>query len=1000
MGNAKSRGLRAILVGIIFVTAVVLIGYGATAMAQEQQQQQPQEQQQPAAQEEQPAEEFKEEVVVTGTLIPRPTLEAMSPVSTLEVEELTYRGLTRMEDLLTSLPQVFASQNAIVANGTSGTATVNLRNLGEVRTLTLIDGRRMASGDSGAPGADLNFIPAALVKRVDLLTGGASAVYGADAVAGVVNFVMDREFEGVRGGIQFAGFNHDNNNDLVQSINAAKGFDYPSGSAWDGNTLNANVALGGKFAEGRGHGVLYLDYRDAKEVLKSARDYTNCSVAVPGDEGPWCSGSSTTDSGRFSVYNATTGRLHGDYKVDGTSWVPRSGYVWNFAPYNHLQRPDTRWVAGGFLNYDFNENVEGYLEVGYMNDYTEGQIAPSGDFYGNTFLLNYDNPMLSDQQRGILAAAGWGPGDIADVTIGRRSVETGGRQYHIEHNQWRFIAGLKGDLGKAWSYDVNGLLAQVSTPESFVNDFNINNIQNALLVEGDPNDPSTWQCMDANARAAGCVPWNVFSTGGVTQEQTDWLTLDLLEESGTSTKIVTGNLRGDLGEYGLTIPSASEGIQFAFGADYGVFGMYYRPDQANQDGIAAGRGGTAAPVDASYDVTEVYAEMLIPLIQDVTGFRDLSLELGYRYSDYSTSGGWPTYKAQASWAPGAGLKFRAGFNRATRSANAVELFSPQAIGLGGSTDPCAGEVPDATFEQCARTGVTADQYGFIEANPAGQYSTQTGGNPLLNPEVADTISYGLVFTPTGSSFTAAIDYYKIEVDDTIGALRADDTISACLETGVLCDLIHRDRFGSLWIVQGEGYTEATNQNIGALVSEGIDLNLSWLLPTGNSFFNFTLTGTYLLTNETDTGMYAYDCVGYFGDLCNNFYGVAYGLTPDWRHLARVSWETGPIVLSLGWRYLSEMMNQAASDNPHLADPESQEMWELNGSWKIPATNYFDLAFSWKLMDGIQLTLGVNNILDEEPPLGSGIDNYDYGPGFWGAYDVYGRYLFSGIQFAL
>jgi outer membrane receptor protein involved in Fe transport len=998
MGDARSRGLGAILVGIIFVTIVVLIGYGATAMAQEQQQQQ-----QPAGQEaqpaeEQPAEEFKEEVVVTGTLIPRPTLEAMSPVSTLDVEELAYRGVTRMEDLLTALPQVFASQNAIVANGASGTATVNLRNLGEVRTMVLIDGRRMTAGDSGSPGADLNFIPAALVKRVDILTGGASATYGADAVGGVVNFVMDREFEGVRGGIQFTGFNHNNSNDLAATINSARNFDYPTGDIWDGNTFNANVALGGKFAEGRGHAVLYLDYRDASAVLKSARDYTNCAVGGIYADGPHCGGSGTTDLGNFYVYDPDDVQF-GQYKVDpetGNTWIPNAGYAWNYAPYNYLQRPDTRWAAGGFLNYDFSEHAEGYLEVMYMNDKTDAQIAPSGNFFSSLH-LNVDNPMLSDQQRQILLDAGWGPHDIATVNIGRRNVEGGGRVDQLSHNSWRMVAGLKGDIGKGWSYDVNGLLAEVSAPESYINDLNNTNIQDALIVDGDPNDPSTWRCRSGNA---GCVPWNIFTLGGVTQEALDYIDIALLSTGGTSTKLATGKLTGDLGEYGLTIPSATEGIQLAVGADYGVFSMYYRPDQAYQDGIGAGQGSAQPPTDGSYDVTELFAEAFIPIVQDVKGFRDLSLELGYRYSDYSTAGDWPTYKAQASWAPGAGLKFRAGFNRATRAPNVIELFTPQGLALGGSTDPCAGPNPTATFEQCALTGVTPAQYGSIAANPAQQYNTQTGGNPLLEPEVADTISYGIVFTPSGSSFTAAVDYYKIEVDDTIGNLLADDIIANCLATGnaALCNLIHRDRFGSLWLVQGEAYTETNNANIGSLVAEGVDVNLNWVLPAGNSFFSLNLIGTYLLANYKDTGLYAYDCVGYFGDICNNFYGVSFGLTPDWRHMARVSWETGPIVLSLGWRYLSEMTHESASPDEGLSAPDMKETWEALGSYKISATNFFDLAFNWKLTDGLQFTVGVNNILDEEPPLGAGIDNIDYGPGFWGAYDVYGRYLHSAIQF--
>ncbi len=1008
MSDAKHSSSNSVLLALIAVAAIALVGYGAAAMAQEQQQQQPQEQaqQQPAAQEEQPAEEFKEEVVVTGTLIPRPTLEAMSPVSTLEIEELTYRGVTRMEDLLTQLPQVFVSQNSVRSNDSTGVATVNLRNLGSARTLVLIDGVRMtpADTDQTSGSGDMNFIPTALVKRVDILTGGASATYGADAAAGVVNLVIDREFEGVRGGVQFTGFNHNNDNDLAQSINAARDFSYPTGNAWDGNLFAANVALGGKFAEGRGHGVLYLDYRDASALLKNARDYTNCSVSAglqSADGGPRCSGSGTSDLGTFYVSRPDYSD-YGEYKVDPSgahAWVDREGYAFNYNPYNYLQRPDTRWVAGGFLNYDFSEAMEGYLEVMYMNDQTDAQIAPSGDFF-DTLYVNVDNPMLSAQQRQILLDAGWGPHDDAYVNIGRRNVEGGARINSLSHNSWRFVGGLRGDIGRGWSYDVNGLIHEVSAPASYLNDVNKVNIQNALFVVGDPNDPSTWQCRDATARAQGCVPYNIFRTGGVTQEALDWIDIALLNEGGTSTKMAAAKLNGDLGEYGLKFPSAAEGIQLALGADYGVFGMYLRYDQAYQEGTASGQGAKRLPVDGSYDVKELYAEAFIPIVQGVSGAQELSLELGYRYSDYSTSGGWPTYKAQASWAPGAGLKFRGGLSRATRSPNVIELFTPQGIALGGNNDPCAGPTPDYTLEQCARTGVTAAQYGGISVNPAGQYYTMTGGNPLLDPEVADTISYGIVFTPSGSSFTAALDYYKIEIDDTIGNLLADDIINKCLLTGDpgLCSLIHRDRFGSLWRVQGEAYTETTQQNVGLLLSEGVDVNLNYVVPTGNSFFTINFIGSYLLQNNRDTGLFAYDCVGYFGDSCNDPYGATFGMTPDWRHLARVTWETGSIALSLGWRYIAEMQHQSFSDDEGISDPGNREYWTEIGSGSIAATNYFDLAFNWKLMDGLQLTLGVNNIMDEEPPLGAGMEVVDYGPGFYGFYDAYGRYLHSAIQF--
>ena len=354
-----------------------------------------------------------EAVQVTGTLIPRPTLEAMSPVTTLEIEELTYRGINRVEDLLTSLPQVFVAQNSSVSNGASGTATVDLRYLGTNRTLVLIDGRRMASGDSFATAADLNFIPSALVKRVDVLTGGASSTYGADAVAGVVNFVLDRDFTGFRGGVEYSGFQHNNTNALADSINAAKGFSIVKGSRFNDGPIDWNIAFGSKFADGKGHASFYLDYRKTNSINKDQRDYTNCSLSTLTNPIA-CGGSSTIPGGRFIVSPKTDAEGNpvvisapgvtpvvyatgGNYTLDlGTGLLrPRvSSDVYNYAPRNFMQRPDQRWAGGAFLNYDLNKYVQIYGDVMFMDDTTDAQIAESGDF-ANTTQVNCNNPLLT-----------------------------------------------------------------------------------------------------------------------------------------------------------------------------------------------------------------------------------------------------------------------------------------------------------------------------------------------------------------------------------------------------------------------------------------------------------------------------------------------------------------------------------------------------------------------------------------------------------------------------
>lgn len=997
MGYARFGGRRAVLLGAVLVAVIGVVGYGATAMAQEKP-----EEQKPAA------PELKEEVTVTGTLIPRPTLEALSPVSTLEVEELSYQGVTRLEDFLTNLPQVFRSQNTTIANAPSGTATIDLRFLGAQRTLVLIDGRRMPVGDAGglagasAIAPDLNFIPAALVKRIDVLTGGASSVYGADAVAGVVNFILDRDFEGAKMGVSGGIYQHNNNDDFAQAINHDRGFPVPSGDAWDGGQIDAFAAFGGKFAEGRGHATVYLDYRKTAGIFKNRRDYTNCSVSDLGDNGPVCAGSFTSPTGDFFTHDQI------DYTLDVTGagntfrlFTPNDLY--NFAASNYMQRPDQRYAAGGFLDYEWNKNFHAYADVMLMDDRTDAQIAPSGDFFV-TDHINCDNPMLSpDQFQKICVTPypGGLPADgMAELFIGRRNVEGGYRTDQLSHQSFRLVGGLKGEINKVWSYDVYGLDAETRVPETFINDMNSTRLQNSLIVdvidpEGDPRDPANWQCRDATARAEGCAPWNIFQAGGVTQAALNYLNLSLVSNSDVRTQLWSAKVNGDLKDYGIAFPSAAEGVQVAVGLEYRKEFLNFSPDFAYQTGIGAGQGGPRPAVSGSYSVKEGYGELLIPIVQGARGAKNLSVELGYRTSDYDITGRWNTWKVQVGYAPIDSFKLRGGRNRATRSPNIFELFSPQAVQLAttATQDPCAGPTPSFTEEQCALTGVLPGQYGNIRANPASQYNVLAGGNPHLQPEIADTDTAGIVVTPKGlPGLTAAFDYYNIKLKETIGSLGADTVIKACLTSGnpQLCSLIHRDSLGTLWLTP-DGFTITTNQNIGELRAEGIDANVSYVKPIGANVLSFNLIGTYLLKSFTDTGVFAYDCVGFVGNQCGQ-------PSPKWRHLARATWEKDPFSVTLAWRFLGEVKVDAASSDPGLADPESIPLWKLNGSFRYPNFSWFDLAGTYKLGSHVKFTLGINNIFDKEPPLGAGFSPNDFGPGFFGAYDPYGRFIHASTVF--
>jgi outer membrane receptor protein involved in Fe transport len=946
-----------------------------------------------------------DEVTVTGSLIPREDLSSLSPVAVVDVEEVTYQGTGRIEDLIQNLPQAFVAQNASVSNGASGTATVQLRNLGAVRTLALLNGRRMASGDVFATAADLNFIPTALVKRVDVLTGGAGSVYGADAVAGVVNFVLDTEFEGVRGEIHWNGFQHNNNNSIAQGLNEEVGFTPPTGNIWNHGGYTVNLAVGGKIGT-RGHASAFVDYREIEAIWKDQRDYTNCTVQYLAADGAQCAGSSTWQHGRF-ISN------FGDYVLDPNTgntntFRERQGSdVFNFAPFNFMQRNDEKWTGGAFARYTVNEHFEPYVEAMVMENKSDAQIAPSGTFFEPGF-INCDNPMMSDQQRALIC--GDQTSGYTDLWIGKRNVEGGNRFSALTHTNWRLLGGVRGDINSSWSYDIYAMNASVNSPNAYNNDLSIARLGDALDVVGDRNNPSTWQCRGG---AAGCAPYNLFTNlgslqpvanvqDGITQAALDYIDITYLYSSGLNTKLVNGVVRGDLESAGVMFPSATEALQVAFGAEVRKESLFFIPDEVNQVGGATGQGGPEPAVDGSYTTKEGFAELLIPVIQDSPGFQDLSVELGYRFMNYTPTGqsskNNSSWKALLSWAPVQDIRIRGGFNRAVRAPNVQELFSPQAIGLGGNEDICAGATPAATFEQCARTGVTAAQYGNILENPAGQYNSLDGGNPLLDVEKADTITVGVVFTPaavTGLSVT--VDYYDIKIDDTISAFQPDDVVRACANEGdpALCGLINRDALGTLWLTK-RGYTEATQQNIGEVRATGFDVTANYPWNLGDSgFITFSLVGSTLLKNSLDNPLVSYDCAGFMGNQCGNWRGPM----PKWRHRVRAAWNTNfNTTFTLGWRMLGPVTNDDFSDNPDLRNESTHLALTNAGSDKFPAYHWFDLHATYSFRDGLRLTGGVNNILDKEPPLGAGLSDIDYGPGYFGAYDYMGRSLYLNLQF--
>lgn len=957
-------------------------------------------------------DETLQEVVVTGSRISVPNQASISPVTFVSALDIQQTGVTRVEDLLNELPQVFAAQGSNISNASTGTATVNLRGLNDKRTLVLVNGFRLGPGDPASSAAsDINMIPVEMIDSVEVLTGGASSVYGADAVAGVVNFKLNDHFEGVKLVADAGVYQHSNNDpDGVQQAIAASGFQQAPSSVNPGAQKSLAFIAGLNSPDGNGNATFYATYRNIGAVLQSKYDYSACTLGSGYVAGPsntngkfYCAGSSTSYPGRFTVENINgvpvAGGVENTIGPGGTLVPFTASNLYNFGALNYYQRPDERYTAGAFLHYDFNEHATVYSQFMFMDDRTVAQLAPGGIFVGE-YSFNCSNPFLSAQELST-----WCGGNTANTTtllIGRRDVEGGPRLTSFDHTDFHEVIGLKGKLDDAWNYDASFQYSLVNNANIVANNFDINKITNALNVTGTAAAPTC-------TVGPPCVPYNIFSLGQVTQTALSYLYTPS-ESVGQVTQTVADiNLTGDLGKYGVQSPLASSGLKINVGAEYRDVKSFTEPDEEAQSGNISGSGGAVLPVSGGIVSREGFLEARMPLIEDKPFVQSLDVETGYRYSSYSLGFGTNTYKFGVDWSPVHDVRLRGSFARAVRAPNVVELFSPSSVLLDGSydADPCAGTHPAASAAACARTGVTT-QYGTIQSNPANQYQGLLGGNPDLKPETALTTSFGIGWTPSYvPGLRLQLDYYNIKIEDTIQTVGGSTILNQCLVNDVLCNYIHRDSLGSLWILP-TGYITDNLVNIGSLLERGVDVDLSYAFDLGSlGKIHAALVGTYIdqydVTPIAASPGSAYNCVGLYGATCSSFVTGAGIPVFRWRNTLRTTWSTpwSGLDLSLAWRYFSPVKTEALSGNPNLTAGPGATI--ANGGISntdafISSYSYFDLTAAVKLGEKMTLRLGVNNIFDKNPPIigGSTLPGPPAGNGntFPQVYDSLGRFIFG------
>jgi len=976
-----------------------------------------------------------EEIIVTGSRLANTNVTSPVPVVQISADEIDARGAIRIEDMLNILPQVFAGQASEVSNAASGTSTLDLRGLGANRTLVLIDGKRLPFGSASIAAPNLDIVPSQLVERIDVVTGGASAVYGSDAIGGVANFVLKRDFEGIEIDGQVGFHQTSNNNSFMEGVLNAAQQPIPN-SATDGRDVFLTLTMGANTADGKGNATLHVNYQNQNEILQADRVDSACALGASSSQfsfqGVGCVGS--TSFRRFFLPGGDV-FLQEDGTLIPFSSNPQTTF--NFGPLNFFQRPNERFTINARGHYEITDSIEAYADLTFMNNNTAAQIAPSASFF-RPFQTNCDNPLLnlSSTEGGetmfdllncgsVVEDFNNGERDDLDVafTNAHRNVEGDPRITEIDNTTWRIVTGLRGTIFDKFDYDVFGQFSRTKLQDISRNDLNFDRVQQALFVVDDGNGNAV--CRDGQT---GCVPWNIFGRSAdgeslVTQEAVDFIQGVGIVVGQTDQRVVGGTISGDLGEYGFQSPLADGGVSALVGFEYRLDQLNRLPDDISQ--IPGGRGltgvgGGTLPVGGQVEVTEVFMETEIPLINDMPFIQEWGLSGAYRHSIYNTKGIDPVSRAEttnsfstdtwfigSSWTPVDDIRFRVQFQRSIRAPNPFNLFLAQNTGLfnlstgdNGLFDPCAGDFDPATetpepqrsFEECQRTGVTAEQFGSIPDNAAGQFNSVTQGNPEVEAEVADTITIGAVFTPRAiPGLSIAIDYYDIKIDDAIGSIPEQTTLQNCLDDGdpAFCNLITRDQFGSLFLDNSnfEGI-QSPSANIATLNTSGLDFSVKYNMDLDDIGLNgwgrmsFDYQATYLdeLSTVPVEGAARVECAGFFAGQCD-------APNPEYRHRLLTNWDT-PIDgfrVTATWRYFGS------------TDIDGNAGTFLDES--TGTQNYLDIVFRWQATENVGFRLGANNILDNNPPLNtSGGPPSGNGNTFPATFDV-DRFIFFGVNLA-
>jgi len=928
-------------------------------------------------------------IQVTGTRITRTDTVAVSPVTAVSAEQLAIVNTVNTEDFLNTLPQIIPAFDASSNNPGNGTATVNLRGLGTVRTLVLVNGRRFV-GSGPAQVVDLNNIPSALVERVDVVSGGASAVYGSDAVAGVVNFILKDDFEGIE-------------------VNASTEF---SLGDLDGDITTLDITMGGNFDNGRGNAVLSVGYTNREAVFQGDRDASALTYWDPGAGnaalGFILGGSTNIPGTRFrggasTNFGLTTAQVEAldpncvnngcfGLRIDDTATLrglrfgPFGGGTdlttdfYNYAPDNYLQLPQERWNMSAFATYEVNEHLEFYVNGVYANNVVDSQLAPTptGSLTVN---VNLDNPLIPAALLGIITAdAGSNNGDgTATIRINRRMQEIGFRNSLRDTSSYQLLFGARGDINDNWSYDAFANFSRSSVSQIQSGNISVQAFQDALLCDGGPT-----------AILSGCTApaLNIFGgPNSVSDAAGAYVSRTGAQIDDIDMFQVLATVQGELTAFGS--PLAEYDPAIVLGVEYREANARSIPDSVLGPDV---RGfNSSLPVGGVVDVYEFFTEIEVPLVSGRPMMESLTFNGAFRASNYNTVGSVETYAAGLGWEINDQIRVRGNFNRAVRAPNVNELFAASTNGFPGAQDPCAGggfgSFSAATnVASCVAAGVPLANVGTAAVQSNGQIEGLFGGNPNLIQETADTLTVGVVLTPEMvPGLTVQLDYYDITIEDAITTVPLQ----------ILLDDCHISNIASACAALAGGRNPATGEmaapfrpslgsvNIGEFSTSGVDLRVDYtfgadILGLGDGDIAMTYYGGFI--SESDTLVSAASGVV----TCAGEYGLECGEpTPEYKHSLQTTWYDGPFTVSLRWRYIGA--TDADTATIAIVSDLSDD---------IEAANYFDFTFGYDVSDNFSITTGITNITDVDVPI-LGTTASEQGNTWPATYETLGRRLFLG-----